>query len=683
LTTIAFAVFISLITGILFSLLLYFKKKLINDKKAIFLFLVRLMVVSCLVFLILSPAYIQKKLVSEKQKIILAIDNSSSVALGSSTNQRKRLIDELKKIILASEKRGFEVICQTLDQIVDKDNLNAVQFDVQSTDLDGFLSKIVIQNDKVASVILVSDGIYNQGNSPIFNSQSFPIFTIGIGDTTQKKDAYFANNLYNETVGLDNVFTIVTNIRIFGFRGKSIKVRLKSKDKIIATKLQKIQNEDEYLQFKFQSSEKTIGFKQYRLEIEPLGGEFNLKNNFANIVFEVIEAKQRVLLAASVPHPDIKALKSTLEKNKNWEVETYIPQINTFKKQPYDLIILHQFPNQLGIGNDFLAQIIQTNSPKFFITGKATNYGNIASYLRNFQINDSNGSFDKVTGFLSNNFQRIEIGNYEIMNQLPPISVPFSEIYASNGWENVIYQQVGSTKTDKPILAINLQQQPFAAIFIGDGLWQWRMNEIKLTDKSECFDNFFAQIFQLLASKDATSNFTVKPTAKQFYAFERIYFKAELKNELDQNIPESNIEIKISDEKNKKYVYNFNKQDLTSQFEINGLPEGIYNYKAITLLNGKTLTTGGSFSIKSYDFENTQTKADFNLLRQMAKKSNGTFYSINTLPSMNEELVKINRTQTISINESVTELIELQWLMILLIVWITTEWFFRKRYYSV
>jgi hypothetical protein len=43
--------------------------------------------------------------------------------------------------------------------------------------------------------------------------------------------------------------------------------------------------------------------------------EFTAQNNSRDAYIEVIDGKEKILLLAAAPHPDIKAIKSALEKN--------------------------------------------------------------------------------------------------------------------------------------------------------------------------------------------------------------------------------------------------------------------------------------------------------------------------------------------------------------------------------
>jgi hypothetical protein len=73
------------------------------------------------------------------------------------------------------------------------------------------------------------------------------------------------------------------------------------------------------------------------------------------------------------------------------------------------------------------------------------------------------------------------------------------------------------------------------------------------------------------------------------------------------------------------------------------------------------------------------TKADFGLLREMAKNNAGQFYTAEKFEACIEDLKKNNSITSVSYNEKrPDELINLKWIFFLLLFIISAEWFIRK-----
>ena len=51
-------------------------------------------------------------------------------------------------------------------------------------------------------------------------------------------------------------------------------------------------------------------------------GESNSNNNEQNGRIDIRDSREKILLVANAPHPDIAAIKDAIESNQNYEVET-------------------------------------------------------------------------------------------------------------------------------------------------------------------------------------------------------------------------------------------------------------------------------------------------------------------------------------------------------------------------
>ena len=76
----------------------------------------------------------------------------------------------------------------------------------------------------------------------------------------------------------------------------------------------------------------------------------------------------------------------------------------------------------------------------------------------------------------------------EIIKKLPQISVPFGEFKLLPNSEVLLYQKVGVVQTQKPLLVINTGVKK-SAIFTGEGLWSWRLEEFQIYYGNATFDD--------------------------------------------------------------------------------------------------------------------------------------------------------------------------------------------------
>ena len=57
------------------------------------------------------------------------------------------------------------------------------------------------------------------------------------------------------------------------------------------------------------------------------------RNNRSSVFIEVVEGKKKILVIASSPHPDIKALREVVDKNPNYEFLLHIPGVEEQPQQ--------------------------------------------------------------------------------------------------------------------------------------------------------------------------------------------------------------------------------------------------------------------------------------------------------------------------------------------------------------
>ena len=75
-------------------------------------------------------------------------------------------------------------------QEVPSDSMEKINFTDGSTNLQSIVEQIKNSEKNIASVTIITDGVITSGGNPYYEALNLgiPFFTIGIGDTTQRKD---------------------------------------------------------------------------------------------------------------------------------------------------------------------------------------------------------------------------------------------------------------------------------------------------------------------------------------------------------------------------------------------------------------------------------------------------------------------------------------------------------------
>jgi hypothetical protein len=467
--------------GIAYAFILYGSFNNLHSSLRKLLFGLRAIIISIIAFLLVAPLIKTTNRTIEKPLILIAQDNSSSILISKTAdfNQQRYInqIRELEKNLSAD----FEVRAFNFDSQV-KNGLD-LKFDGKLTDISSLFKLIDDQfsNRNVGALILGSDGIYNRGANPQYESKNLraPIYTIALGDTIAKRDLLIANVNYNTISYLDNDFQIEISLEAYQAKGSASVLSVSSSAGILYSKPISI-NADEFRQniiLTLPANRK--GIQRYSIRLSPVSSELSYVNNTQTIFVEVIDGKQKVLILANSPHPDITALKQAIETNKNYAVKVKLAtDVLKSDIQEAGLVILHQLPSVTNNAQDVI--LLSANKPLLYILGSQSNIPAFVASQFILEITSS-GVMQEVTPVLKSDFyaftlsdaNKLKIGNFG------PLLSPFGN-YGLKGPSTVfITQQIGKLATEKPLLVFGDDNQRRIGVLAAEGIWKWRLEDFQ------------------------------------------------------------------------------------------------------------------------------------------------------------------------------------------------------------
>ncbi|MEP7170296.1 MAG: hypothetical protein ABI855_13075, partial [Bacteroidota bacterium] len=426
---------------------------------------------------------------------------------------------------------------------------------------------------------------------------------------------------------------------------------------------------------------KAKGIQHYKIKISSQQNEISLSNNTAHVFIEVTESKQKVLILANAPHPDIAAMKSIIESNQNYEVKQVF--IKDFKENvnDYNLVILHQLPSIENNSTAVFEQLKSNDVSVFYILGAQSNINSINELGTGISISDSRSKLNEAQAAPAKDFSLFTVSDdlLDFISTLPPLEAPFG-IYKSNAnIYTLLYQQIGSVKTDQPLLFFSQSGSKKIAVLTGEGIWKWRLKEFSQNNNSNFTNDLLIKIIQYLSVREKKTPFRVS-YKNNFPENEPLVFDAELYNETGELVNAPDVKMTISDADKKSYPFTFTKTDKAYSLNAGNLPVGNYKFKAETKLGDKFYSENGEFSISALLLESSETVANHQLLFTMAEKSGGKMVyesQLNELPKMiasREDVKPVTYTQ-----KKLKDLINLKWVFFLMMAFLAGEWFLRKR----
>ena len=647
------------------SYFLYTKKNVPwSQTKNWILFGIRSLAVFLLLLLLLEPSI--KKVVNTIQRPIvnLAIDNSQSIlARGADSTQLKNSIDFIREEL---EDQGIEVEIYTLS-----DNPE-VQFDQQTSRLSGLFSSIddSYGENQVATVLL-TDGIFNRGSSPLYRNYLQPVYTVGLGDTIPLKDISISRTRYNKITFKGNQTPIRLEVSQQGYTGLNSSIQLTEKGKVLMTKNVTLSADVQEIEF-IVSSEKE-GLRHLVASIPTQTTESTAENNRTDIFLEVIDGRQKILIVAGSPHPDIKAIRRSLDETDSYLTELYIPSIQgSPPNEIYDVIIYH------GAFNTNAQYVPKEPAGLWYILSSESLISAMNKNLPFLNIERIGGQPDKVTGSFNQNFSKFKVDDMEIFENYPPIDVPFAEYSVGGASEVLMYQKLGSVVTKKPLMVINDDGIQKSAVLMGQDIWKWKFQEAAINDNSSQFDNFVTKTVQFLSVKNDKKQFRFESRSATFNKSEPLLFDGEVYNDIYERIYGNLIEIRITDEANKTESYEFVDSELINTFRAPGLTPGIYRFQASVQVGQNTFTENGEFLVEDVNQEFLNLTADHRLLKNLSRKTDGEFIPLTEVETLPEIIKEQNFKPILTSEEDFQELRRAWWYYLLIFVAFSTEWFLRR-----
>jgi hypothetical protein len=643
-----------------------------------------------LAFLLLSPVVKSLFKKVEKPIIIIAADNSQSILLNKdSVFYRKTLPGEVQKIANALEAK-YDVRTYTFGGDT-KDNLKLDYKDKQ-TNISGLYDKLynTFYNQNIGAVITLTDGIYNEGQNPLYNAQKFnaPFYFVALGDTRPQKDVLIRNVLYNQVVYAGNIFPLQVQIRAKGYDGKDIKLSVANKGVALFSQAIRINGSDFYTEVPVKIEAKGTGLQHYHLELSHLEGEISYVNNSYDLFIDILDSKKKILLVANAPHPDVSALKSAIERNSYYEVNAYnydefVKEIgnNVAKLKNYQLAILHQLPGTNNNAASLISALHDAQVPVWYILGSESSFNAFNNLDAGLKINIQGSRMNEVGGTVNNQFSLFSLSPdvAKAMPSWPPLMAPFGEYIVSDRQNIALYQQIGKVKTPMPLLFFTSNNKQKIGILCGEGLWKWFMFDFSANQNQKASDEIVDKTIQYLSTKTDNRLFRVRPAKNMFFEDEKISFEAEVYNKSYEPIKDALIKMSIRDENGKIFDFNFIPRENGYFLDAGYLPSGSFSYTAQTKIGDKPYIVSGEFIVKKVDLEFLETVANHHLLYNIAHQQGGQMVYPKDISSLTDIILKRNDIQPLAYMQTdFKDLIDFKWLFLVLLGLLGAEWFLRK-----
>jgi hypothetical protein len=594
----------------------------------------------------------------------VVLDNSSSML---QQHDSATLVKDANMLVDKLQEEGYdsELLSLSADEISG--------FDQSTTDLAGALSDIgkSARRQYLKSIFLLSDGINNRGFSPRYFQSFTPIHTIAYGDTTERTDIGISEVRYNDIVYQDNKFPVEILISKQGSGETRNTLQITRGGSTVLTQSITI---DTDTTVRVLLDADRPGLNRYNINIESPADDEIAENNSFTLFTDVIEGKDKILIVAPAPHPDIRALRSALEKNNNYETNVYIPRIAELDlSEKYDVVIRHDAGDRNFPNLQFDYEV-----STFYLVDPNELTGEISARTGVTIETERQGQTDRIKPAYNANFQKFSLNDEFVpaFEEYPTVEVTYGEYAVAGPVDILVYQQLGSVVTSRPLLSVFDDGRSKSALLLTTGIWKWRLQEAAINDNPRNFDEMISKTVQLLSVKGDKRKFRLDPTRRSFSDGENVQFKIETYSDIYERTGGEAIELIVQGDSTQAYSFSYTSDEVRNTFNLGSLPAGIYSYTGRLASSGQTVT--GEFLVRDVQIEKLTSQANHGLLRQLSQNNQGSHFHFTEQQQLEDFIDQLELSGSIETNTSYFPLINLIWLLIIIFTLFSVEWFFRK-----
>jgi len=647
----------------------YFFKAGKRTKATFLLAFLRFISIFGLLLLLINPVISRSSYEIEKTPLPIVIDNSSSVKELKADEIAKELLEKLSENKALNEKFAVEKyqfdsdfsLSESPDFKGTQSNIESVAKSVQS-----------IHKNKLHPTIIITDGNQTSGNDYLYSFEATnKVYPLVLGDTTTFLDIKISRLNVNKYAFHKNKFPVEIFLQYSGTKSVKANFSIAQGNSTLERQSVAFSPSKRSAVINVLLPANNVGLQIFKASVTSNESEKNTYNNSKKFAVEIIDQKTEVAMISEINHPDIGALKRSIENNAQRNVTILKPSAAKDLGN-FNVLILYQptasFKNVFE--NNKLA-----NANMFVITGMNTdfNFLNQQQNLLDFKMSGQSEEYLPEFNTQFNLFALDDIG----FGNFPPLLHPFGTITQNANGNVLLSSRIRNINTGAPMLLFNETEGKRTAFLLGENIWKWRMQNHVDNKSFEKFDIFTDKIIQYLTSDNKKKSLVV--AHENFYnSGEPIEITAQYFNKNYEFDDKARLTIIVTNKETKQVKkYDLLKSANSFKANLDGLAAGKYSF-SVRELNSNTVYNS-AFEILDFDIEKQFVNPDLAKLNQLAAQTSGKTY----MPNQVEDLIKslLDNEDYKAVQKTVTRkipLIDWIWLLVIISITLASEWFIRK-----
>ncbi len=674
--------------------------------RRLLLLLLRLVSLCILVALVFQPLLRLTYPSTQPPGLAVLVDNSRSMRLVDRFGSRASAVRSLLNgETLHRARRDATLRYYTFGARAAEDSRlpgDTLTFAEEATDISAPLRELepVRERLNLRAVLLMTDGSYTLGENPLTEAErlGLPLYTVGIGDSSEQRDVAISRLLANDVV-LSTVRTPVdATIRSSGFNGERTSIGLFEGEKELDRATLVLGSGTREYPVRLWYTPEGSGVKRYTLRISPLQGEITAANNQRSFSARVLRNALHILILAGAPGPDLTMIRQTIAEQPNFTVHAfterkgggfYEGRIPQGLLDSADCLILIGLPTQstTAATMDMVRQLLDGRTvPLLFLPERDIDARRMAllGSMIPFTLSTSTAA-EEMIGLRAEPVARgnplVDPGEGTASwTRLPPI-YRLRGTYRSRPEATVLLTStLLGVPTGEPLLLTRSIGQQKSVALTGYGIWRWRLMTQGDNSAKDILPSFLTAAVRWLTTPEDLRRFKVSATQERYPQGEPVTFEAQLTSSTAQPLDDARVRVVV------RRAAGVAEADLRSlgngryEGSMEGLEEGDYAFHATAERNGTTVEQdSGRFAIGAMDLEFRETRMNSELLRQLAERTGGRYFTPDDFGSF-DSVLHAQRSFVPRTTRTVADLELWHWrtLLAVLILLFAAEWLLRK-----
>ena len=632
---------------------------------------VRFISVFSLLLLIINPKFETKESKIIKPVLAVVVDNSQSIKY---LNKDSIALESIQTLLENTEITSkYDVRLYPFGTQINQ-NSELTFEDVQTNITKSLQDVQSLYDSQLAPIVLISDGNQTIGDAYEFASKQFEqvVFPLILGDSIYHTDLKIQQINVNKYTYLNNKFPIEIIASYTGNTDVQSELRIESGGRIIHKERVQFSATKNSIILTPKITSTKVGVQRYQLSLTPIVNEKNKVNNQKSFAIETIDEFTNIALVTSLSHPDLGALKSAIESNKQRLVKICSPIEYLKTNDIYGLAILYQ-PNQSFKAVFDLIEKRKLNT--FIIGGTKTQWAFLNAVQPEFK-QEVTGQTENYQGNINSNFNNFSVEDFTF-NTYPPLTAEFGSIVINVPHETLLFKSINGSPIQDPLWFTYENNAQRTAVLLAENLWKWRMHSFREDQNFKTFDSFMSKLIQYLNIKNQNTRLLVN--------YESIYdgsqpleISAQFFNKNYEADPNAVVIIRLKNKATEQQLeYPMIAAQNSYTVNINALDPGNYYFEVNA--NGGTHRSFGSIEILDFNIEQQFINANVQKLEQLAINTSGVTYFDTQTDQLIAKLISDNRFSSIQkFTKKTVSLIDIKFWLLLLILSLAIEWLIRK-----